>query len=251
MCEANQVDTLVFRAFFPTVFFKPTEALRPPEPTVEVGGAIYLDDTTAEEAAEDARAAAAVERPAKRQKVVDLVDEGNLNEIDSPTEDEDADDDDDDEDEDEDAAQASDTEEGAQDRQAVFAGGGGSSLLANVLPRGTTAGQSQTAEEHSRSRATQLVRSLAEDHPDFNKVKQEVFARKPSSSRLPEPDAHAASTGAASVFVLRSTAPPRRSLPLIERPLALGSTHEGSTVSPGAKASRSALYAETPPGQSI
>lgn len=102
MCEANQVDTLVFRAFFPTVFFKPTEALRPPEPTVEVGGAIYLDDTTADEAAEDARTAAAVERPAKRQKVVDLVDEENLNEIDSPTEDEDEDEDEDDDNEDED-----------------------------------------------------------------------------------------------------------------------------------------------------
>ncbi|TKA58021.1 hypothetical protein B0A53_00423 [Rhodotorula sp. CCFEE 5036] len=203
-------------------FFKPTEALRP-EPTVEVGGAIYLDDTTAEEAAEDARAAAAVERPAKRQKVVDLVDEGNLNEIDSPTEDEDADDDDDDEDEDEDAAQASDTEEGAQDRQAVFAGGGGSSLLANVLPRGTTAGQSQTAEEHSRSRATQLVRSLAEDHPDFNKVKQEVFARKPSSSRLPEPDAHAASTGAASVIVPdKEHSLPTKGEPAIKAYIAVG-----------------------------
>lgn len=63
-----------------------------------------------------------------------------------------------------------------------------------------TAGQRRVAAEQTKSRAAQLVSSLAADHPDFKKVKQEVFARNSSSNRKSMLDAAAASTGAASVF---------------------------------------------------
>lgn len=174
------------------------------------------------------------------------MDEGHPDDVDSETEDDGADDNDDDDDEDKDGSQDSDAEDGPQDRQAD---GGGSSLLADVRPGGTAAVHFQAAEEHTRSRATQLVRSLAEDHPDFKEVKQEVFARNSSSDRTPMPDADADAAGAASAF--------DTSIVILTRPLSLirltpvaASTPERSANSSGAEASQSALYTDTAPGQS-
>ncbi len=120
-------------------------------------------------------------------------------------------------------------------------------MLAGGQPGGTAAVKLQAAEEHTRSRATQLVRSLAEDHPDLKMVKEEVFARNSSSDRTPMPDADAAGVASAldsSVVILT------RSLSLIRLTPVAASTPEGSANSSGAKASQSALYTDTPPGQS-
>lgn len=71
---AHQADVLVLSDFLDTVFFQPTPPLPSREPVVEIDGAIAVD-MTPEEAEEGVRAAAQIKRPAKRQKVVNLMDE--------------------------------------------------------------------------------------------------------------------------------------------------------------------------------
>ena len=158
---------LVLSDFLDTVFFQPTPALPPLEPTFDVGRFVYAG-STAEEVAEDVRAAA--QRPTKRQKVVDLrndVNEGereaghnNCLDYSSP---------------------ASAAQEGGSGAEAVSENAPGS-LLADVQVEGTTASQRQSAEEYAKSQASQLVMSLAQEQPEFKKIKQEVFALRSRAS---------------------------------------------------------------------
>lgn len=169
---AHQADVLVLSDFLDTVFFQPTPPLPSREPVVEIDGAIAVD-MTPEEAEEGVRAAAQIKRPAKRQKVVNLMDEHE-----------------------EDAAEAGHDDyydyslpdpaaQGEPQGSEAVVGNDGdsSSFLADVQVGDTTASQRQAAEEHARTQALQLVTSLAQEQPDFKKIKQEVFAGGSSSGR--------------------------------------------------------------------
>ncbi|TKA57951.1 hypothetical protein B0A53_00353 [Rhodotorula sp. CCFEE 5036] len=153
-------------------FFQPTPPLPSREPVVELDGAIAVD-MTPEEAEEGVRAAAQIKRPAKRQKVVNLMDEHE-----------------------EDAAEGGHDDyydyslpdpaaQGEPQGSEAVVGNDGdsSSFLADVQVGDTTASQRQAAEEHARTQALQLVTSLAQEQPDFKKIKQEVFAGGSSSGR--------------------------------------------------------------------
>jgi hypothetical protein len=163
---------LVLSDFLDTVFFQPTPPLPSREPVVEIDGAIAVD-MTPEEAEEGVRAAAQIKRPAKRQKVVNLMDEHE-----------------------EDAAEGGHDDyydyslpdpaaQGEPQGSEAVVGNDGdsSSFLADVQVGDTTASQRQAAEEHARTQALQLVTSLAQEQPDFKKIKQEVFAGGSSSGR--------------------------------------------------------------------
>lgn len=156
---------------FKTVFFQPTPPLPSREPVVELEGAIAVD-MTAEEAEEGVRAAAQVKRPDKRQKFVDLMDENEEDEGEGGH---------DDYYDYNYSLQDSAAQEGPQGSDAVLADGDSSSFLADVQVGDTTASQRQSAEEYAKSQASQLVMSLAQEQPEFKKIKEEVFARGPSS----------------------------------------------------------------------
>ncbi|GAA5983919.1 hypothetical protein JCM10908_005974 [Rhodotorula pacifica] len=151
-------------------WFDPTPPDPAPEPTVEFGDVIYVD-ATAEEAEEDARTTAAIERPAKRQKVVDLMEqnsedggEGSDSFIGLTSEDS----------EDE-AAQAAPLIDGSTSQNDC------DSLLADIAPTGPTAHERQEAEVRLRRDATQAVSSLANTQPSLKQIKQETFAHRPLS----------------------------------------------------------------------
>lgn len=182
---------------------------------------------TAEEAEEGAHAAAQINRPEKRQKVVDLMDE---NEEDAGEGGHD--------DYHDYSLQGPAAQGGPHGSQAVVADDDSSHLLADVQVGRTTASQRQAAEEYTRRQASQLVISLARELPEFGRIKQEVFARGSSSDRARMSETAEDSTDATTST---SGAPSSSFLAICYQTAAQSWTPNNTAIAPGAQA-----YAQAP-----
>lgn len=130
---------------------------------------------------------------------------------------------------------------GPQGSEAVVANDGDrSSFLADVQVGGTTASQRQSAEEYARSQASQLVLSLAQEQPEFKKIKQEVFARGSSFDRARRSETATVSTDATTSV---PDAPSFSPLAVRDQTAAQAWMLDGSAVSSGANASQPACQA--------